>query len=248
MPLPASLVPSARTLRSLAIAGCAAAALAAEAGMFSVTPVRIFMTPRDRAVAVTLVNEGDTEVALQADINTWMQKPDGADELVLTEDMILSPPIIRLAPKSRQVVRLALVKPADASRQLTYRMIISEIPEATAPKGATVEVQVALALSMPVFITPPQARREMACTAAATPAPGAELRCSNSGSAYAQVREATLTRGDKVLARFEGGAYILPGATRVLAAKGDAAVGAGPAKLTVGFDDGKSQVFDLVLP
>ncbi len=41
------------------------------------------MTPRDRAIAVTLTNEADTEVVLQADINAWSQKPDGTDELVL---------------------------------------------------------------------------------------------------------------------------------------------------------------------
>ena len=62
------------------------------AGVFSVTPVRIYMTPKDRAVAVTITNEGDTEVVLQADLNAWSQKPDGTDEQVPTEDLILSPP------------------------------------------------------------------------------------------------------------------------------------------------------------
>src|SRR5665647_2543281 len=68
---------------------------AAHAGVFSVTPVRLYMTPRDRAIAVTLTNEGDSAVVLQADINSWSQKPDGTDELVLTEDLILAPPIIK---------------------------------------------------------------------------------------------------------------------------------------------------------
>ena len=61
------------------------------AGVFSVTPVRIYMQPRDRAVAVTLVNEGNTSVVLQADVNVWRQMPDGVDVLELTEDLILSP-------------------------------------------------------------------------------------------------------------------------------------------------------------
>ena len=115
---------------------------------FSVAPIRIYMTEKDHATAVTLINEGKTPVALQADINTWSQKPDGTDELVLTDDLILSPPIIKLAPNSRQVVRLVLLSPADLSRQLTYRLIVREIPEATAPrKGNTIEVPIALALS-----------------------------------------------------------------------------------------------------
>ncbi len=80
----------------LLVAGLLSGALAPVwAGVFSVTPVRIYMTPRDRAVAVTIINEGDTEVVLQADLNAWSQKPDGTDEQVPTEDLILSPPVIR---------------------------------------------------------------------------------------------------------------------------------------------------------
>jgi len=41
----------------------------AVAGVFSVTPVRIYMTPRDRAVAVTITNQGDSPIVLQADLN-----------------------------------------------------------------------------------------------------------------------------------------------------------------------------------
>ncbi|MBX3589206.1 MAG: molecular chaperone [Ramlibacter sp.] len=218
------------------------------AGVFSVTPVRIFMKPRDRAVAVTLVNEGDAEVALQADINAWTQKPDGTDELVLTEDMILSPPIIKLAPHARQVVRLALLKPADASRQLTYRMVVREIPEAVAPRGNTMEVPIALALSLPVFITPPSARRDLSCEAARPDPQTVQAVCSNSGTAYAQIREIQLRRNGQVLARFEGGNYLLPGVRKAIALKAGEPVAAGTAELGVVFDDFKTQAFTVTLP
>ena len=224
--------------------------LPAFAGSFSVTPVRIYMTPRDRAVAITITNEGESPVALQADLNTWSQRPDGTDELVLTEDMILSPPIIKLGPKARQVVRLALLKPADASRQLTYRLIVREVPEATAPKGNTIEVPIALALSMPVFITPPPAKREMDCQAGRESAALA-VTCANSGSAYAQIREILVLRGDASsapLARFEGGAYILPGARKSIGITAAQPITAGEATLKVTFDDGKDQSFNVRLP
>ena len=195
-------------------------------------------------MAVTVVNEGDTEVVLQADINAWTQKPDGTDELNPTEDMILSPPIIRLAPNSRQVVRLALLKPADASRQLIYRMIMREVPEAVSMIDRTVQLPVALALSMPVFITPPPAKRIMDCVAA----PNLTVKCANSGTAYAQVREILLKRGTATLARFEGGTYILPGAQQVISLKGETAVPPGAAQLSVSFDDGKSQILEVTVP
>ena len=225
-----------------------AASAPVQAGVFSVTPVRIYMTPRDRAVAVTITNEGDTEVVLQADLNAWSQKPDGTDEQVPTEDLILSPPIIKLAPNARQVVRLALLKPADASRQLIYRMIMREVPEAVAQRDKSIQVPIALALSMPVFITPPPAKRDVTCEAARSTAPALNVTCTNTGTAYAQVREVLVKRGTQVLAKFEGGTYILPGARQVMSAKGEQAIAPGAAQLAVSFDDGKSQTFEVTLP
>ncbi|AEG94600.1 fimbrial biogenesis chaperone [Ramlibacter tataouinensis] len=219
----------------------------AVAGVFSVTPVRLYMTPRDRAIAVTLTNEGDTDVVLQADIHSWAQKPDGADELTLTEDLILAPPIIKLAPRARQVVRLALLKPADPGRQLTYRLVVREVPEAL-PQQPGVQLPIALALSMPVFITPPAAKRQVECTTSRAESSSVSLRCTNAGNAYAQIREARVQRAEQVLARFEGGSYLLPGASKAISLKGEQPLAPGAAQLTVTFDDGQSITQGITLP
>jgi fimbrial chaperone protein len=220
------------------------------AGAFSVTPVRIYMAPKDRAVAITLTNEADTAVVLQAEVFAWSQKADGADELEATEDLILSPPIIKLAPRARQVVRLAMLAPREASRQMTYRLIVREVPEASVSAGERVQVPIALVLSMPVFLTPPAAKRELACELARSGAAKTlEARCANQGSAYAQVREATLAQGDRALGRFEGGTYILPGAKKTVPlGEAQALPGAGEAELVVTFDDGRTQTFRVGLP
>ncbi|MEP7155867.1 MAG: fimbria/pilus periplasmic chaperone [Betaproteobacteria bacterium] len=225
-------------------------AAAAQCGIFSVSPVRIHMTPRDRAVAVTVVNEGTESVALQADLNVWTQKADGTDELKLSDDLILSPPIIRLAPKARQVVRLALLVPANPGRQLSYRLIMREIPEATLRASGTVHVPVSLALSMPVFITPPKAARDVSCTSErdARDTMSVAVTCTNGGTAYAQIREVSVMRNDAVEAAFEGGVYILPGAKKTIAVKSEKLLAAGPVQLRVGYDDIRHQLFEARLP
>jgi fimbrial chaperone protein len=220
------------------------AAKLAVAANFSVTPVRIYMKPQDRAVAVTIQNDGNAPVVLQADIYSWSQKADGMDELVLTEDLILSPPIVKLAANAKQVVRLARLKSADATRQLTYRMVLREIPEA-APQKENVQVSFALALSMPVFITPPPARREMSCEASRTDAATLTLSCGNKGSAYAQVREVTVRRGDQMLGRVEGGFYILPGARKVMPVKAASSYPTGKLQVAVTYDDGRVETFEV---
>lgn len=218
----------------------------ASAGVFSVTPIRIFMSPKDRAVAITINNEGDSQIVLQADINTWSQTQAGEDQLTLTEDMILSPPIIKLAPKARQVVRLALLKPADAQQQLTYRMIMREVPEAIPSQSNSMQVPIALALNMPVFITPPGAKRDLNCKATQVQS-ALQVICENRGNAYAQLREVQLKRQEQPLAKLDGGIYILPGAQKTLSLKTEQPLSAGPAQLSVTFDDGKSQLFDVTL-
>lgn len=233
-----------------AVLGIGALALAAPvyAGMFSVTPVRIYMTPRDKAVAVTITNESDEDLVMQADVYTWKQKPDGGDDLSLTEDMLLSPPIIKVPARSHQVVRLARLVPMQTAQQMTYRMIVREIPEAR-PAKDKVQLQLALAFSMPIFITPPGAKNKLDCVVKRTSADAVNAICENTGNAYAQPLDFVLSSeaGDK-LASHERAAYILPAIKRSFELKSDKnRIPNGKAKLTVRLDDGSRQTFDVTL-
>lgn len=236
--------------RSAALLAASLSALAlftpAWAGIFSVTPIRIYMAPKDRAVAVTITNEGENALVLQADLYNWSQKEDGTDSMVLTDDLLMSPPIIKLAPKARQVVRLAMLVPRDPTRQMTYRMVMREVPEAM-PSKERIAVPIALALNMPVFITPPAAKRSVACELKRADTHTLLAVCANTGTAYAQVREITLKQNDKKLAGFEGGNYILPGAHKEISLKTETEGTSGAAELSVTFDDFSSQSYPVTI-
>ena len=216
------------------------------AGEFSVTPVRIYMAPKDRAIAVTITNEGDEQLVMQADLYLWKQKPGGQEDLTLTEDMFLSPPIIKLAPKSRQVVRLARLSAAKPTEQLTYRMIVREIPEAR-PATQDSQVQIALAFSIPIFITPPGAKGKLDCMAERISQDTVKAICENSGTGYSHPTALQLARstGEKIASE-ESGGYILPGIKRsfdLKSAQGN--IPGGKAKLAATFADGSSQTYDV---
>jgi len=234
--------------RTLVILLTVALATPVWAGQFSVTPVRIFVAPRDRAAAVTVTNEGNDPLVMQADVYVWNQKPNGDDELTPSDDLFLSPPILKLAPKSRQVVRLAMLSPPKSGRQLTYRMIVREIPEALQPKKS-VELQIALAFSLPIFITPPGAKPVLGCALERGAANMVQAVCQNTGTAYVQPREFTLTGADGVkLASRDSGGYILPGITRRFDMKrAEGNIPAGKAKLSVALDDGSTATFDVTV-
>lgn len=241
------------TLRQLLVLGLLAGAgvlapASSLAGLFSVTPVRIFMAPKDRAIAVTITNEGDDELVMQADIYSWKQKPDGADDLALTEDLILAPPIIKLAPRSRQVVRLARLSPAIGAEQQTYRLVVREVPEAK-PADKNVQLQIALAFSMPVFVTPPGAKPQLDCAVERAGADVVRATCANTGTAYAQPREFTLSSaaGQKLAVRDSGG-YLLPSIKRSFDIKrADGRIPGGSAKLAVTLDNGTTLSFDVTI-
>lgn len=213
------------------------------------TPVRIFMSPRDRAIAITITNDGDDELVMQADVFVWNQKPGGEDDLVLSEDLILSPPILKLAPRARQVVRLAMVSVPRAERQLTYRMIVREVPEARPPAEKEVKLQVALAFSLPVFITPPGAKGKLECGGEKSSPDTLKVTCSNGGNAYTFPREFNVsTSAGKRVASRDSGAYVLPGIKRVFDVKSaEGKLPPGVLKLAVTLDDGSSQNYDVTV-
>jgi fimbrial chaperone protein len=230
------------------LAAAAACTFSASAAQFTITPVRIFMTSKDRAVAVTVSNDSDEEVVMQADLYSWKQKLDGSDDLVLTEDLILTPPILKLPPRGRQVVRLARLTPPPAGVQQSYRLIVRELPEARS--SAQIQLQVALAFSLPVFISPPGVKRDLQCGVERAAPDQVRASCSNAGSAYTQIRtlEVLDEKGAKLAARDSGG-YLLPTVKRSFDIKrADGKIPGGKVKLQVALDDGSVQSFDGNLP
>jgi len=187
---------------------------------------------------------------MQAELFEWKQKADGTDDLQPTQDLVLAPPILRLAKGTRQVVRLANLRPPTPDTQLTYRLIVREVPEALTPTQPGVQVQVALAFSLPIFITPPGAKRTLACTATRSSPSAVRVICENRGQAYAQPANMTLTTpsGNTLLSSEIKGGYILSNVKRSfdLASEGTRIPG-GNVKLQVTQDDGSKQVFDVQL-
>ena len=166
----------------------------------------------------------------------------------LTEDLILSPPIVKLAPRSRQIVRLARLTAQPGTDQLTYRMIVREVPEAKLP-SAELKLQIALAFSLPVFITPAGAKRQLTCGLERAAPDTVNAVCENKGNAYAQPVSFRLVSAlDEQIASRDTGGYILPDVKRSFPIKSQGAgIPAGKGKLRVTLDDGTVQSFDATL-
>lgn len=217
------------------------------AGAFSVSPVRVFLEPRDRATALTLVNGADAEVVLQTDVLRWSQDTGGQDQLEPSDDLVVSPPILKMAPRSRQVVRLARLVAPDPQRQQTYRLLLREVPDTTRAQEPGARLPITLVLSIPVFVGAPAARPDVRCELHAAQPP--QVACRNEGRAHAQLRELSLLQEGRTLGRFEGAVYLLPGSQRVLPLKTDEAQApsTGDAQIVLRVDDPKPRSFPATL-
>jgi fimbrial chaperone protein len=202
--------------RSTSISFGLAALLAlsgAEAGTFSLSPLRVDLSGAVSTAALTVHNDDEKPLVVQAQGLAWSQEG-GQDSLTPSRDVLVSPAVFTLASGGSQVVRVALRRPADATRELTYRLALQEVPQAANP-GFT-GVSVALKLSVPVFVAPQAAAEPRLEWRAERDADGhLVLVARNDGTAHAQVRHVALTAvGSGPTLERPGLAYVLPGATR----------------------------------
>jgi fimbrial chaperone protein len=143
-----------------------------------------------------------------------------------------------------------MVSVPRADRQLTYRLIIREIPEAAKTDKDTKLLQVALAFSLPVFITPPSAKRQLDCTAERLAPEAVRIACANGGAVYVMPRELVLNdaSGQRLASR-ETANYILPGVTRTFdVRRAEGKIPGGALKLAVTLDDGSAQTYEVTVP
>jgi fimbrial chaperone protein len=124
-----------------------------ESSTFSIAPIRVELTGSQLMEVLTVRNDGDAPIVLQARAMAWMQE-DGVDSFVETREILVAPPVLTVPAQGSQIVRVALRRPADPGRELSYRLFLQEVPQAVArtERGLTV----ALRMSLPVFIAPEQ--------------------------------------------------------------------------------------------
>jgi len=174
----------------LAVALFAASTPRAGAASLQISPVIVDLGARDQAATVLLNNTSPTESMFgQVRVFKWDQGK-GEDVLVPTEEMVASPPLIRIAPASSQLIRLVRTKAEALPDEGAYRVLIDEIatPGQTPQEGVTLRLR----YSVPVFVNPAQAGAPTLRWRLQHDKAGAmQLQVTNSGSRRAQISAVT---------------------------------------------------------
>lgn len=187
------------------------------AGSISVSPIRIDLSAGQRSVALTVRNEGDQPTVVQAQLVSWSQA-DNEDRLEPTTDLIASPPIVTVAPGGSQIVRVALRRAPNATREMAYRILVTEVPGQ--PQAGFTGAQFALKISLPIFVEATTAATpRLEWSGARTPGGELALTIANSGTKHIQLQTIDIVAGSEPEGRFAGLLYVLPGQRRTVTIK-----------------------------
>lgn len=201
-------------LRSLLAAAVALAlAVPALAASLQISPVLIKLRANQAAGGISLQNLGERAIYGQVRVYAWEQR-DGEDVLTPTDELVASPPIMEVAPKTSQTIRLVRRGGAAPGPERAYRLLIDEIPRNDEPGNG---VAIRLQYSVPVFVTPADDSAAPLLDWTIARRGGAwMLELKNSGSLYAQVGAAVLVDGAGKEIELSKGllGYALAGRTR----------------------------------
>jgi fimbrial chaperone protein len=190
------------------------AAAEATAGSFQVNPIRVDITKGATTAPITVRNDGDDAIVIQASVVGWTQD-NGQDVYVPTTEALVTPPVMTVPPGGEQIVRVGLRRPLDPQRELTYRLYLQEVPPP--PKAGFTGLQVALRVGVPVFVSPLAASiRRLEWSAQIGPDGAFRLAAQNTGNAHVQVTdfELGLPGAGEPIAHESSLVYVLAGQRR----------------------------------
>jgi fimbrial chaperone protein len=153
-------VRSTRILTRAALAVCAlwsaigAGVAASYAATLRIEPVLVEVYAPGAASTITLKNDDSTECTVQIRAFKWSQT-NGAESLVPTTDIAVSPPMVKLAPQTSYVARIVRVAGRPIQAEESYRIFVDQLPQANNKPAQ--QVSLLIRQSIPVFFN---ARRD----------------------------------------------------------------------------------------
>jgi fimbrial chaperone protein len=191
---------------AMLVAGPAAAAT------LSVSPVSFdIIAPRNTA-KLSVENRGEDPVAVQIRVLRW-EKKDGKDNLIPTKDVVASPPMATLKPKSKYTVRIVRAAKQPVTSEESYRLLVDQLPKLAKQSGS--RVSFLIRQSIPVFFTTAELQNASLAWSARIEGQKLVLMAQNKGGRRAQLSRIRLkSPAGAFIGAQEGLAgYLLAGST-----------------------------------
>ncbi len=155
--------PAFRKCMNAGIAVCALAMATGSASALELSPVTVILSEAKPIGSVVLRNEKDRPAAFELEGLKWSQR-DGRDIHTVDSDLIVTPPIVSLAPGESILVRVGLLSTApDAVAEDSYRLKILDI---SSLEETRTPLKIRTQVLMPVFVRPAESVEDIVSTLA----------------------------------------------------------------------------------
>ncbi len=121
------------------------------ANSLMIWPIDPAINPEDKASELWLENRGNATTIMQVRIFSWLQVG-GQEQYQTQQQVVASPPMVRLEPGQKQLVRLIKQTPPEAGREMSYRVVLDEIPTPRTPGENQAGLTFQMRYSVPLFV------------------------------------------------------------------------------------------------
>lgn len=191
-------------------------ALPASAGQFNVKPIRVFLGKDAASAILTVENQAPTVLRLQVRAYAWRNDLNGQPVLLPTDDLIVFPALVDIAPMERRSIRIGFSGNAG-DKELSYRVALDEMPSLESQLSARRQpgLEVRTRITIPVFFTPLVATDKAEIDGISLTRSGVQAVFRNTGNVHATVSNAQIVARDgggaTLLDKRINGWYVLPG-------------------------------------
>lgn len=188
----------------------------ANAGDFSVAPIRAELKPGTLSETVTVTNHSEAPLRVSVRLLQWSQDDKGEDVLTESADLVYFPRQLEIPAGGKRLVRVGAKSPAGPVER-TYRLFIEEMPSAFGtPPGS--QVSVYFRFGLPIFL-PPAAPKVQADVGDLKLQNGQfQMQVQNGGNQHFRLTKVQVEDGAGFSVNI-GGWYSLAGSTRTYTAQ-----------------------------
>lgn len=112
---------------------------------------RSWLAAENNATELWIQNQGDTPTTMQVRIVRWQQE-NGYERYKAQQEVVASPPIVRIEKGSKQLIRLIKQTTVPAGVEQAYRIIVDEIPQPDPVSTPQMGLKVQMRYSLPLFV------------------------------------------------------------------------------------------------
>ena len=185
------------------------------ASQIGVSPMRVTLSDSQKIGSLSVRNAGAEPVTMQMEVLSWSQA-EGKDILTPSRDLLANPPIFTIPAGSSQMIRAGLRRAPDAQRELTYRVILQELPTTQNPDF--IGTRMLMRISLPVFVLPEvDANPVLLWQAARTPQGALKISLGNNGNAHIKIKNFKLSllySAQPWVTTLQSSDYVLAGQSR----------------------------------